>query len=149
MGSRGEVSARSGSGGDRLGDAGAQAGDQRFAFAIETFLDGLAARSAARTASSTDKRSTSGIESTGARIPVPSTRNNGQIRSSVVSTFSRTNRRAQSARRLRRGRLVSSSAVAVFAAVSAAGSAGAGAKRASIGRPYFRAMESLRVRDYF
>jgi hypothetical protein len=35
----------------------------------------------------------------------PSTTNSGQIRSSVVSTFSRTSRRAHSALRLRRGRI--------------------------------------------
>ena len=40
--------------------------------------------------------------------PVPSTRNSGQIRSSVVSTCSRTMRRAHSARRLRRGRIARS-----------------------------------------
>src|SRR5262249_35990769 len=43
-------------------------------------------------------------EATGARTFVPSTTNSGQIRSSVVSTCSRTRRRAHSARRLRRRR---------------------------------------------
>ena len=39
------------------------------------------------------------------RLLWPSTTNSGQIRSSVVSTFSRTSRRAHSALRLRRGRI--------------------------------------------
>ena len=62
----------------------------------------FAARSAARTMSSTESRSTPGIEATGARRP--SVTNSGQIRSSVESTLSRTMRRAHSLRRLRRGR---------------------------------------------
>ena len=66
----------------------------------------FAARSASRTAWSTVSRSTPGIEATGVRVLWPSTTNSGQIRSSVVSTFSRTSRRAHSALRLRRGRIV-------------------------------------------
>ena len=49
---------------------------------------GALARRRAR-ASSTDSRSTPGMEATGMRALVPSTRNSGQIRSSAVSTFSR------------------------------------------------------------
>ena len=67
------------------------------------------ARSASRTAWSTVSRSTPGIEATGVRVLWPSTTNSGQIRSSVVSTFSRTSRRAHSALRLRRGRIARSS----------------------------------------
>ena len=63
-----------------------------------------AARSASRTASSIDSRSMPGMESIATRFFEPSTRNSGQIRSSAVSTFSRTIRRAHSALRLRRGR---------------------------------------------
>ena len=65
-------------------------------------MSSAAARSASRTASSTESRSTPGIESTGTRRLAPSTMNSGQIRSSVVSTFSRTMRRAHSDLRLRR-----------------------------------------------
>lgn len=68
------------------------------------------ARSASRTAWSTLRRSTPGIEATCSRLLLPSIRNSGQIRSSVVSTFSRTMRRAHSALRLRRGRTVRSRA---------------------------------------
>src|SRR5260370_10547474 len=64
--------------------------------------------------------------------------NSGQIRSSVVSTFSRTIRRVHSARRLRRGRLVRLRA----ASDCGAGSASTGTNR--IGRPYFMAMRYLR-----
>src|ERR1044072_7784359 len=66
-------------------------------------MSSFAARSASRTAWWTVRRSTPGIEATGVRVLVPSTTNIGQIRSSVVSTFSRTSRRAHSALRLRRG----------------------------------------------
>ncbi len=59
------------------------------------------ARSASRTAWSTLRRCTPGIEATSARTLWPSTTNNGQIRSSVVTTFSRTSRRAHSDLRLR------------------------------------------------
>ena len=94
----------------------------------------LGARSASRTASSTERRSTPGMAATGTRVLDPSTRNSGQIRSSVVSTFSRTSRRVHSALRLRRGRLVRSSrALALFST---------GAMRASIGRPYLIAMST-------
>src|SRR5664280_246007 len=62
----------------------------------------LAARSASRTAWSTVSRSTPGIEGTGPRALSPSMTNSGQIRSPVVSWFSRTMRRAQSLRRNRR-----------------------------------------------
>ena len=97
----------------------------------------LAARSAARTASSTESRSTPGIESTGARTFEPSTRNSGQIRSSVVSTFSRTMRRAHSARRLRRGRIARSSRSAglVSFASSFSGRGNGGRDAAAFERP--------------
>ena len=65
-----------------------------------------AARSAARTASSIASRSTPGIERDRLAVLSPSIRKSGQIRSSVVSRFSRTSRRDQSALRLRRGRCV-------------------------------------------
>ena len=99
----------------------------------------LAARSASRTTSSTVRRSTPGIEATGARRP--SATNSGQIRSSVVSTFSRTMRRAHSVRRLRRSRVVRSS----DGAASALASAGTTRTRDSIGRPYLMAMRILPV----
>src|SRR5215510_3489981 len=104
------------------------------------------ARAAARTAWSTESRSTPGMDSTGILWPVPSTRNSGQIRSLAVSTCSRTKRRAQSARRLRRGRVARSSWASVAgcpAGLSASGrSASTGASRTfgSIGRPYLIAM---------
>ena len=47
----------------------------------------FAARSAARTASSIESRSTSGIETTGARIFVPSTTNNGKPWTLTVKVF--------------------------------------------------------------
>src|SRR5947209_3129335 len=93
-----------------------------------------AARTASRTAWSTESRATPGIEATGTRTFAPSTMNSGQIRSSVVSTFSRTMRRAHSDLRLRRMRVVSSSG-------SVRGRASTGCKRASIGRPYLIAMD--------
>ena len=93
-----------------------------------------AARSASRTTSSTVSRSTPGIEATGARRP--SATNSGQIRSLVVSTFSRTMRRAHSVRRLRRRRVVRSS----DGAGSVRPSAGTTRTRDSIGRPYLIAM---------
>src|SRR3954471_18654634 len=71
------------------------------------------------------------------RAFVPSTRNNGQIRSSVVRTFLRTIRRAHSAFRLRRGRVVRSSRLT--------GLVSTGARRASIGRPYLMAIAALHV----
>src|SRR5262245_45842853 len=96
----------------------------------------LAACSAARTASSTESRSTPGIDGTGARRP--SLTNSGQIRSSVVSTLSRTIRRAHSLRRLRRGRMARSSAgVASRASLVSTGTT---RTRDSIGRPYLMAM---------
>ncbi len=64
-----------------------------------------AASSAALTARSIDSRSTPGMASTEARARVPSIRKIGQMRSSVVSEVSRTSRRDQSARRLRRSRV--------------------------------------------
>src|SRR5262245_43071770 len=100
------------------------------------------ARAAARTAWSTESRSTPGMESTGILWPVPSTRNSGQIRSSAVSTCSRTIRRAQSARRLRRGRVARSSWVSVAGRPASGRSAATGASRtfSSVGRPYLIAM---------
>ena len=79
-----------------------------------------------------------GMESTGTRSPVPSTRNSGQIRSSVVNACSRTSRRIQSVRRLRRGRTVRSSS----AALPARDFASTGARRdlVSSGRPNLMAM---------
>ena len=94
-----------------------------------------AARSAARTAWSTESRCTSGIDSTGARTCVPSTMNRGQIRSSAVSTFSRIMRRDHSLLRLRRGRPTRSSR-------SPFTSAGANRLR-SRGRPNLIAMKGL------
>ena len=91
------------------------------------------ARSASRTIWSTVRRSTPGIEATAVRLLWPSTTNIGQIRSSVVSTFSRTIRRAHSALRLRRGRIARSS-------VGAAGAGARAASRSSIGRPNLIAM---------
>ena len=76
------------------------------------------ARSASRTAWSTLSRSTPGIEATAVRVLWPSTTNSGQIRSSVVRTFSRTSRRAHSALRLRRGRTARSRAGAARAVCS-------------------------------
>ena len=70
-----------------------------------------------------------GIEATGVRWLWPPVTNNGQIRSSVVSTFSRTIRRAHSDLRLRRGRTVRSRAGELVAASRRATS------RISIGRP--------------
>ena len=70
---------------------------------------------------------------------LPSTTKSGQIRSSVVSTFSRTMRRAHSVRRLRRGRVVQ-----VERVVLAAGSPRPAQTRASgsrCGRPYLMAMD--------
>src|SRR4051812_26579707 len=65
--------------------------------------------------------------------------NSGQIRSSAVSTFSRTMRRAHSDLRLRRRRVASSSGV------GGAGASGWTARRrGSIGRPYLIAMRLLR-----
>ena len=80
---------------------------------------------------------------TGCALASPSMTNSGQIRSSAVSTFSRTIRRAHSALRLRRMRTVRSSGVAAGA------SASTGAKRArdSIGRPYLMAIGRLQERD--
>ena len=66
----------------------------------------------------------------------PSTMNSGQIRSSVVSTFSRTMRRVHSDLRLRRMRVVSSSG-------AARASVSTGRRRDSIGRPYLMAMAEL------
>src|SRR5258707_10057932 len=96
-----------------------------------------AARSASRTASSTDSRSTPGIEATGTRVFTPSTRNSGQIRSYVLSSCSRTRRRDHSALRLRRGRLERSrpGLRSIFGLT--------GGRRASIARPYFRAIALL------
>src|SRR6478609_7397037 len=65
-------------------------------------MPSFAARSAARTASSSERRSTPGIEAIPCRTRSPSIRNSGQIRSSTVRVVSRTRRRDQSARRLRR-----------------------------------------------
>src|SRR5262249_5903346 len=96
----------------------------------------LAPRTASRTASSIDTRSTPGMEETGTRLRSPSTRNNGQIRSSAVNTCSRTIRRTRSDCRLRRGRAVRSSRA------DANWSASVGEKRtvASSGRPNLIAM---------
>jgi hypothetical protein len=80
------------------------------------------------------RRSTPGIEATGVRVLFPSTTNIGQIKSSVVSTFSRTSRRAHSALRLRRGRMIRSSGAAARAVCRR------GASRISIGRPNLIAM---------
>jgi len=77
-----------------------------------------------------------GIEATAVRCLWPSTTNSGQIRSSVVNTFSRTSRRAHSALRLRRGRTTRSSGAA-GAVLARAGS------RISIGRPNLIAMDEV------
>src|SRR3954447_12639797 len=76
-----------------------------------------------------------GIEATGTRVFFPATTNSGQIKSSAVSTFSRTMRRAHSDLRLRRIRVVRSSDV-----VCAGASTRCGQAPASIGRPYLMAM---------
>ena len=68
---------------------------------------------------------------------LPSTRNSGQIRSSVVSTCSRTMRRAHSARRLRRGRI----AQIERARAGCFGLAPARARLRSSGRPNLIAIE--------
>ena len=96
-----------------------------------------AARSASRTASSTDSRSTPGMESTGTRVFTPSTRNRGQIRSCVLSSCSRTRRRAHSALRLRRGRLARSRPGLRLISGST------GVRRASMARPYLMAIALL------
>ena len=98
-------------------------------------MPSLAARSASRTASSIDTRSTPGIEAIAMRWRAPSTTNSGQIRSSAVGAFSRTIRRTHGARRLRRGRTARSSVAGVAAAVPA--------RKASIGRPNLIAMSRL------
>jgi hypothetical protein len=59
---------------------------------------------AALAASSTESRSTPGMEGTGTRGSGPSCSTIDQIRSAGVSTLSRTSRRTQSAWRIRRGR---------------------------------------------
>src|SRR5262245_29941656 len=76
------------------------------------------------------------MEGTGVRALLPSVMNIGQIRSLVVSTLSHTMRRAQSARRLRRGRVVRSSP----GLGRACGSTSVKRTRDSIGRPYLMAM---------
>src|SRR5947209_513611 len=92
-------------------------------------IDSFAARSASRTTWSTERRSTPGIDATGMRTLSPPVTNSGQIRSSVVSTFSRTIRRAHSDLRLRRIRIARSSVALAVAALRR------GASRSSIGRP--------------
>ena len=92
----------------------------------------FAARTASRAISLTDSRSTPGIEGTGLRASVPSITNNGQIRSSVVRTFSRTMRRAHSLRRFRRMRTDRSSCAHLAAEFA---STGVNRVRLSIGRP--------------
>src|SRR5690606_15911647 len=64
------------------------------------------ASSPSRSSSSTDTRSTPGIEDT-ASLPAGSCTNTGQIRSLVVNTCSRTRRRENPSRRSRRGRIES------------------------------------------
>src|SRR5262245_22533844 len=76
------------------------------------------------------------MDGTGVRALLPSVINIGQIRSSVVSTLSRTMRRAQSARRLRRGAGVGAGP----GAGRACGSTSVKRTRDSIGRPYLKAM---------
>ncbi len=68
--------------------------------------------SASRTATSTENRSTPGIEAMCSVLPMPSTKKIGQIRSLTLSSCSRTKRRDHSALRLRRGRTARSSLVA-------------------------------------
>src|SRR5262249_47868087 len=97
----------------------------------------LAARSAARTAWSIESRSTSGMEATGVRTLVPSTTKSGQMRSSVVSTCSRTRRRTHSERRFLRGRIARSRRCSL----GASRSAGQGRVRSS-GRPNLIAIVS-------
>ena len=102
----------------------------------------LAARSASRTTWSTESRSTPGIDGTAARAFSPSITNSGQIRSSVVSTFSRTMRRAHSLRRLRRMRVVRSSGLRATSPESRSRPAQS-RSCASIGRPNLIAMGAL------
>ena len=61
--------------------------------------------SASSSSRSMDSRSTPGIDGTASRRFSPSSTNTGRIRSSTVSTFSRTRRRENSSRRLRRRRV--------------------------------------------
>src|SRR5262245_54946965 len=103
----------------------------------------FAARSTSRTMSSTGSRSTPGIDGTGARRP--SATNIGQIRSLVVSTVSRTMRRAHSVRRLRGGRLVRPRAG--VASLRSLVSTGTTRTRGSIGRPYLMAMSHSKICD--
>ena len=77
-----------------------------------------------------------------ARGLAPSMTNSGQIRSSVVSTFSRTMRRAHSVRRLRRGRVVEIERRRGRRLAST----GTTRTRASIGRPYLMAIDALHCR---
>src|SRR3954453_5345888 len=77
-----------------------------------------------------------GIEATGTRVFFPATTNSGQIKSSAVSTFSRTMRRAHSDLRLRRMRVVRSR----DGALAAGASTRRGQAPASIGRPYLIAI---------
>ena len=64
----------------------------------------LTASRAASTITSTDNRSTPGIEAMALRLALPSSTNSGQIRSLAESACSDTRRRAQGALRLRRRR---------------------------------------------
>src|SRR6478609_4853967 len=98
-----------------------------------------AARSASRTAWSIDSRSTPGIEGTGMRVFSPSITNKGQIRSSALSTCSRTMRRAHSLPRLRRIRVGMSSLSGAAGPVSI----GVNRVRFSIGRPNLIAIAAL------
>ena len=69
-------------------------------------MPSVCASSAARNSWSIDKRSTPGIEGTASRWRSPSRTKTGQIRSATSSRFSATMRRDQSARRLRRSRVI-------------------------------------------
>src|SRR4051812_33841208 len=82
------------------------------------------------------------MDETGTRLLVPSTINSGQIRSLVVSTFSRTSRLAHSVLRLRRMRIARSSdgeEMVVFR----------GPSRISMGRPNLIAILQSPDRLYF
>src|SRR3569623_980985 len=82
-----------------------------------------------------------GIEVTGSRLLSPSATTSDQIKSLVVSVFSRTRRRAHSAFRLRRRRVVRWSAVTGLPR-----SVRGGVSRDSIGRPNLIALEVVLLR---
>ena len=77
-------------------------------------MSASAARSAASTALSTDRRLTPGIDGIGSFTSTPSRMKIGQIRSAGVTTFSRAISRSQGVRRRRRGRAMGKGAKPVI-----------------------------------